>query len=63
MGPDFATNDEQTATNSFAVYGERAQLIKIEDRHEIILISAKPTSYDIERWRKNSIPYCFMFAL
>ena len=28
MGPDFATNGEQTATHPFAVYGERAQLIK-----------------------------------
>ena len=28
MGPDFATNGEQTTTNSFAVYGERAQLVR-----------------------------------
>ena len=27
VGPDFATNGEQTATNPFAVYGERAQLL------------------------------------
>ena len=26
VGPDFGTNGEQTATNPFAVYGERAQL-------------------------------------
>ena len=28
MGPDFATNGEQTATKPFTVYGERAQLLK-----------------------------------
>ena len=28
VGPDFATNGEQTTTNPFAVYGERAQLYK-----------------------------------
>ena len=27
VSPDFANNGEQTATNPFAVYGERAQLI------------------------------------
>ena len=27
MGSDFATNGEQTATNPFAVYGERTQLV------------------------------------
>ena len=30
MGSDFATNGKQTATNPFAVYGERAQLTKLE---------------------------------
>ena len=29
VGPDFATNGEQTATTSFAVYGERAQLLTL----------------------------------
>ena len=30
VGPDFATNGEQTATNPFpAVYGERAQLLTV----------------------------------
>ena len=28
VGPDFATNGEQIATKPFAVYGERAQLLK-----------------------------------
>ena len=27
VGPYFATNGEQTATNPFVVYGERAQVI------------------------------------
>ena len=29
MGPDFATNGEQTPTNPFAVYEERVQLFKM----------------------------------
>ena len=29
MDPDFATNGEQTATNPFAIYEERAQLFKL----------------------------------